>query len=127
MFFLHPLRFKTPIFRLSKRLDTTKGVGLRRIISKKFDIALIDEFRTSKLCSKCNSELDNYKNIHRLLVCSKCNISNKSDGSESKNVTFMNRDMNACLNILNIAQEWINTKTRPESFCRNTNLAFEKT
>ena len=85
-------------------------------------MALIDEYRTSKLCSKCNSELENYKNIHQLLVCSKCNISDKSDGSESKNITFMNRDMNACLNILKIAQEWINTKTRPESFCRNTNL-----
>jgi hypothetical protein len=24
----------------------------------------------------------------------------------------MNRDMNACLNILKIAEEWINTKTR---------------
>ena len=35
-------------------------------------------------------------------------------------------DVGACLNILKIAQEWINTKTRPESFCRNTNLAFEK-
>ena len=110
-----------------KYIMPTKGVGLRRIINKKFDVALIDEFKTSKLCSKCNGELENFRNIHRLLVCSKCNISDKSDGSESKNVTFINRDMNACLNILKIAEEWINTKTRPESFCRNTNLAFEKT
>ena len=34
--------------------------------------------------------------------------------------------MNACLNILNIEHEWINTKTIPESFYRNTNLTFEK-
>lgn len=110
-----------------KYIMPTKGVGLRRIIGKKYNIALIDEFRTSKLCNKCNSELENYKNIHRLLVCSRCNISDKSDGSESKNIIFINRDMNACLNILKIAEEWINTKTRSESFCRNTNLAFEKT
>ena len=39
----------------------TKGVGLRRIISKKFNVVLIDEFKTSKLCSCCHCELENYK------------------------------------------------------------------
>ena len=48
---------------------TTKGVGLRRVISKKYDVVLLDEFKTSALCSKCNKELENYKKIHRLLFC----------------------------------------------------------
>ena len=48
----------------------TKGVGLRRVIQKKFNVVLVDEFRTSKLCSKCNCELENYKNLHRVLVMS---------------------------------------------------------
>ena len=89
----------------------TKGIGMRRIIEKRFNVVLIDE-----LCSKCHHELTNYKNIHRLLVCSHC----KSNGLESKNITFMNRDMNACMNILDLSKQWINTKTRPEKYSRNS-------
>jgi len=89
-----------------KYIMPTKGIGMRRIIEKRFNVVLIDE-----LCSKCHHELTNYKNIHRLLVCSHC----KSNGLESKNITFMNRDMNACMNMLNLSKQWINTKTRPEN------------
>ena len=32
----------------------------------------------------------------------------------------MNRDMNACMNILNLSKQWINTKTRPENYSRNS-------
>lgn len=97
-----------------KHIMPTKGIGMRRIIEKKFDVVLIDEYCTSKLCSHCHNELTNYKNIHRLLVCSHC----KSDGLESKNITFMNRDMNACMNMLNLSKQWINTKTRSEKYSR---------
>ena len=95
----------------------TKGIGMRRTINKKFNVVLVDEFRTSKLCSKCNNELKNYKNIHRLLVCNDC----KSNGSESKKITFMNRDMNACMNILHLSHKWINKKVRPKKFSRTSN------
>jgi len=101
----------------------TKGVGLRKIIEKKFNIVLVDEFKTSKLCSKCHNELENYTNngkkIHRLLVCNNCN---KNSGSESKQSIFMNRDINACVNMLNICKTWINKKIRPKMFCRPSNL-----
>ena len=107
----------------------TKGVGLRRIISKKFNVVLMDEFKTSKLCSCCHCELENYKlterekeeyekhhkksinKLHRLLICKNC-------GLENKNSVFMNRDMNACINILNLSKEYINFKTRNENFSR---------
>ena len=108
-----------------KYLFPTKGIGMRRAIQKKYDVALIDEFRTSKLCSHCGNELENYKNIHRLLVCKGCTKSfvkkNKHDGSESKNIMFMNRDMNACVNMLTISHEWIKNQKRPERFCRTSN------
>ena len=103
-----------------KHIMPTKGIGMRRIIEKKFDVVLIDEYCTSKLCSKCHNELTNYKNLHRLLVCTHC----KSNGLESKNVTFMNRDMNACMNILNLSKQWINTKTRTEEYCRLPDYDF---
>ena len=52
-----------------------------------------------------------------ITICSGC----KSDGSESKKITFMNRDMNACLNILHISHDWIQSKTRPIKYSRSFN------
>ena len=103
-----------------KYIMPTKGVGLRRTIEKKFNVVLVDEFRTSKLCSKCNCELESYNNLHRVLACRGC----KSSGSESKNTTFMNRDMNACMNMLHISNSWIQSKMRPKNFCRTSDPDF---
>ena len=103
-----------------KYIMPTKGVGLRRTIEKKFNVLLLDEFRTSKLCSKCNCKLENYNNLHRVLVCRGC----KSSGSESKNTTFINRDMNACMNMLHISNSWIQSKIIPENFCRTSDSDF---
>ena len=115
-----------------KYIMPTQGIGLRRIIEKKFNVVLVDEFRTSKLCSHCGNDLENYKNIHRLLVCKDCHKGNikkrKCNGLESKKVTFMNRDMNACMNMLSISHEWIKNQKRPKRFCRTSNpdFSFEK-
>ena len=111
-----------------KYIMPTKGVGLRRIINKRYNGVLVNEFKTSKLCSKCHHELENYKSnktqsvqyIHRLLVCNGCQNQRfcKNNGSESKKVVFMNRDINACTNIRNIATKWISSQIRPEPFCQ---------
>ena len=53
-----------------------------------------------------------YKNKHRLLVCAGC------CSSENKITTFWNRDVNACLNMLKLTHEWINTKSRNVLFSR---------
>jgi len=106
-----------------KHIMPTKGIGLRRAIAKRFNVVLIDEFRTSKLCSKCNGVLKHYKNLHRVLICPCC----KSGGLENKNTIFMNRDINACMNMLHISESWIKTKTRPANFCRNSSLDLLKT
>ena len=73
--------------------------------------------KTSKLCSKCENALENYKGLHRVLVCRdyKCN------GCESKRITFINRDMNACMNMINISKSFINNRNRPINFCRENN------
>ena len=93
------------------------GVGLRRIISKKFDVVLLNEFNTSKLCSCCHNKLENFinkegKKEHRLLLCQCCG----SNGSKSEKITFINRDINACKNMLNLSKEWINHKTRDKRY-----------
>ena len=108
-----------------KHIMPTKGVGLKKAISKKYQVLMIDEYKTSKLCNKCENELINYKDknnkkIHRLLVCMHCKSKNKCDGLESEIITFINRDMNACLNMLKLSSEWIKDKTRNINYSRKS-------
>ncbi len=96
-----------------KNVMPSKGIGLRRLISKKYKTPLINECYTSKLCNKCHNELTNYNELHRVLVCQ----SQKCNSSESKNkITFINRDINASLNILNLLKDWIFNKRRNPVF-----------
>jgi len=96
-----------------KNVMPSKGIGLRRIINKKYYTPLINEFRTSKLCSKCHNELKNYNKLHRVLICQ----NNKCNSSESKNqIIFINRDINASLNILYLLKDWIFNKKRNQLF-----------
>ena len=113
-----------------KHMIPSSNIGLRRKIEKKYKVFLIDEYCTSKLCSKCNKELIHYKmnyekykstlkssnKKHRLLVCSECG------SSENKRSTFWNRDINACVNMLNLTNEWIKNKSRNKLFNRIKNL-----
>ena len=60
----------------------TPGIGLKKQLSKHFKIITVDEYKTSKICSNCNNELEKYmirKNpkpyktgcitVHSLLRC----------------------------------------------------------
>jgi len=91
---------------------------------------LINEFRTSKLCNECNSELEMflekpYKNgkklCHGLLRCQsikpQCEI-------------IHNRDKNAVQNMLKIVESVMKIGKRPDKFCRKeqpTNSAIGNT
>ena len=98
----------------------TKGVGMRRLISRHFETVLIDEFRTSKLCCNCSKELshvkieqgESKKKLFRCLVCEEC------ERSESKKRVFLTRDLNSALNIRRLACDWIHDQTRPVAFRR---------
>lgn len=102
-----------------KYIMPTRGIGLRRCISKKYQTLLVDEYKTSCICNKCKSKLSNLEKgggkIHRVLVCNEC----KSGSSDSKTSTFINRDINGSLNILEISKEWFFNKSRPTAFSRN--------
>ena len=100
----------------------TKGVGMRKLIARRFCTVSVDEFRTSKLCCRCHGQLQNLrveqqkktKKVYRCLICPEC------ESSKSKQPTFVTRDLNAALNIRQLALKWITEKTRPEAFCRDT-------
>ena len=87
---------------------------MRKLIAKRFCTVSVNEFRTSKLCCNCFGQLqhlcvesDAKKNkVFRCLICPEC------ERSESKQPTFVTRDLNS---------EWMTEKTRPVAFCRETN------
>ena len=98
----------------------TKGVGMRRLISRHFETVSINEFRTSKLCCNCAKELSHVtieqegskKKLFRCLVCEEC------ESSESKKRVFLTRDLNSAVNIRRLACDWISNQTRTPGFSR---------
>ena len=104
----------------------TKGVGMRKLIAKRFCTVSVNEFRTSKLCCNCFGQLQhlrvesdaNKKKVFRCLICPEC------ESSASKQPTFWTRDLNSALNIRQLALKWMTEKTRPVacSVVRRTRL-----
>ena len=104
---------------------STPNVGMKKMLSKRFKVYLIDEYNTSKLHYKTEEETENLtinmkykkdgaeyeykKKIHSILTCK---MSNKSRGC-------INRDYNACLNMCKIVKSLIENKKRPEKYCRS--------
>ena len=111
----------------------TMGVGMRKLIAKRFCTVSVNEFRTSKLCCNCFGQLQHLyvekrekkesddakkKKVFRCLICPEC----ESSKSKNKQPTFVTRDLNSALNIRQLALKWMSEKTRPEAFCRETNV-----
>ena len=85
------------------------GKGLRKLIHRKYFTFSVNEMYTSKRCNKCFEDLENFKDkkskkVHRLLVCSTC------VSSENKKVTYRSRDINAGINIMNVAKHYMRYK-----------------
>ena len=103
--------------------EATKGKGMRTLFRKAgFQTYLVDEFRTSCRCSKCeigicakNMVMENprpYKTgnilVHGLICC-------------KNGCGYWNRDVNGATNIYKIAYNAINNKERPNYLSRRNN------
>lgn len=106
-----------------KYKEATKGKGMRTLFRKAgFQTYLVDEFRTSCRCSKCeigicakNMVMENprpYKTgnilVHGLICC-------------KNGCGYWNRDVNGATNIYKIAYNAINNKERPNYLSRSNN------
>ncbi len=111
-------------------LPSTMGIGLRKLMAKKYLTLSINEFNTSKKCCNCWQDIEN-KEINgdkkfRLLVCKNCHGKQNTGSLESEKDSvfrstnsFLTRDINSCINMLSIAKHMIyNDKKRPKEFCR---------
>lgn len=99
----------------------TPGIGLRRKLARKFNVYLLDEFRTSCKCSSCHQDTENTEpreytknnekittKIHSLLRCQ-----NENCGK------LWNRDVNATVNQYHLTQCILNGIERPTALSRN--------
>ena len=113
--------------------EPVKGKGIRKIFRDNgYKLYLVDEFRTSCMCSICKEETGRcdkfqirknpkpYKSgnilIHGLLTCKKCS-------------GVWNRDVNSATNIYRLAKNAINGLERPKYLCRekkDENIKVEK-
>jgi hypothetical protein len=100
------------------------GIGMKKLLARKFKIFSVDEFRSSKLhCLEgCNHPLENESKggvkKHRLLVCSRCSQQNVI--SQRNSNYFVNRDVNAATNILQLGKLSLRNLHVPFCFQRKT-------
>jgi hypothetical protein len=105
--------------------EATKGKGMRTLFRKAgFQTYLVDEFRTSCMCSKCE-----------IGICKKTMVRENPKPYRSDNVLihglicckngcgYWNRDINGATNIYKIAYNAINNKERPNYLSRSNNLS----
>jgi len=94
----------------------TPGIGIKRLIASRFEILETDEFRTSKLYNKTFKELTNVKvrkdkhskSLHQVLTLKE----------ETEKCIRVNRDKNACMNILHLGKYYLTNQSRPNEFQR---------
>ena len=94
----------------------TPNKGISKLLMKRFEVISVDEYKTSKLYNNdLTKELTNIKvkrgkkskSIHTLLT-----------PTRNPNGVILNRDRNACKNILLIMKEFLQTQTRKAEFSR---------
>jgi hypothetical protein len=108
-----------------KYKEATKGKRMRTLFRKAgFQTYLVDEFRTSCMCSKCE-----------IGICKKTMVRENPKPYRSGNVLihglicckngcgYWNRDVNGATNIYKIAYNAINNKERPNYLSRSNNLS----
>lgn len=112
-----------------KGLAPSMGIGLKKIMQKRFTTLLLDEYNTSKKCCYCWNDVCNAiidgKNKHRLLCCKNCRKSNTGSPEDEQSsavlfTQYLTRDENSCRNMLQIVKHMLyRKKERPEAFCCN--------
>ena len=105
--------------------EATKGKGMRTLFKKaNFQTYLVDEFRTSCRCSKCE-----------IGICKKTMVRENPKPFRTGNILvhglicckngcgYWNRDVNGATNIYKIAYNAINNKARPSYLSRSNNTS----
>ena len=87
-------------------------------------IESLNEYKTSKLYNKTYKELKNVKIRNGKHVKSLHEILTLKEDTEKR--IFVNRDINACKNILSIGLHYLKNREKPKEFIRNINCCLIK-
>ncbi|KAL0252021.1 hypothetical protein GEMRC1_001233 [Eukaryota sp. GEM-RC1] len=120
------------------KTSTVRGVEIRKMLRRYgYQIFLVDEYRTSKCCSKCAEEKSTFvecENVSELKVLGpkEWEVKQKSLEEEAKSTpwglvrcsdaecgTYWNRDLNSAINIYSIIEATINGQGRPSALERS--------
>jgi len=95
------------------------GIGFKKLLSKRFEILEVNEFSTSKLYNKTFEELENVyvrrkhkKRLHEILT----------PKEKTERCIYVNRDKNACKNILYLGKYYFEYQMRPKEFSRKEKI-----
>lgn len=89
---------------------------VRNSLARKGRVIMVDEFKTSKTCHQCLSEMRQHRGLHTTKHC-------KSE----VHTWSWNRDVNAAANIAFLFQCYMAGVPRPKAFCRATAAASTST
>jgi hypothetical protein len=90
------------------------NIGFKKLLLKRFELLEVNEYNTSKLYNKTFKELTNVsirrnkhkKHLHEILT----------QKEEPNKRIFVNRDKNACKNILYLGKYYLTNQSRPNEF-----------
>ena len=93
---------------------STPNIGFKKLLLKRFEMFEINEYNTSKLYNKTFKELENVsvrknkhkKHLHEILT----------PKEKTERCIFVNRDKNACKNILYLGKYFLEHQLRPKEF-----------
>ena len=95
---------------------STPNIGIKKLLLSKFEIIDVNEYNTSKLYNKTLKELENVKirknkhlkHLHEILT----------PKEKTEWCIYVNRDVNACKNILLLTKSYLKYQIRPKEFKR---------
>ena len=101
------------------------NIGFKKLLLKRFELLEVNEYNTSKLYNKTFKELTNVsirrnkhkKHLHEILT----------QKEEPNKRIFVNRDKNACKNILYLGKYYLTNQSRPFQFCKTEKNGKDKT
>jgi len=92
------------------------NIGFKKLLQKRFEILEVNEYNTSKLYNKTLKELENVtvrKNKHKKYLHEVL-----TPKEETEKYIYVNRDKNACKNILDIGKYFLKNQKRQKEFTR---------
>jgi hypothetical protein len=124
---------KKPVFILGdckmesiKRKRASHAGTLLKVLKRHFLVITLDEYNTSKRCSKCHGYLEDLPGTHRIKRCDNEACQSTITLTQERVPFLVNRDVSAPVNMVYVLLHMLRYGRRPESFQRPERRAPEQ-